>query len=53
MQRKNVIFIADSLDNARVFKTALTGLDVDIASGSSAQLQRLLQQHPDYDLVIF
>ena len=53
MQRKSVIFVADSLDNARIFKTALTGLDVEISSGSSAQLGRLLQQHPDFDLVIF
>ena len=53
MQRKIVIFIADSLDNARKFKTVLSALDVDVASGSSLQVRKLLQQHPDHDLVIF
>lgn len=52
-QRKTVVFIADSLDNARKFKTVLSALDVDIVSGSSSQLRALLQQHPDHDLIIF
>lgn len=30
-QRKNVIFIADSLDNAHKFQAVLSSLDVDVA----------------------
>ena len=50
MQRKTVIFIADSLDNAHKFQQVLSGLDVEVAAGSSAQLKNLLVQHPGYDL---
>ena len=52
-QRKNVIFIADSLDNAHKFQQVLSGLDVDVAAGSSVQFKKLLAQHPSYDLVIY
>ena len=42
MQRKTVIFIADSLDNAHKFQQVLSKLDVDVAAGSSAQFKKLL-----------
>ena len=44
--RKTVIFIADSLDNAHKFQQVLSGLDVDVAAGSSVQFKKLLSQHP-------
>ena len=53
MQRKTVIFVADSLDNAHKFQSVLSGLDVDVAAGSSVQFKKLLAQHPGYDLVIY
>ena len=53
MQRKQVIFIADSLDNAHKFQAVLSALDVDVAAGSSVQFKRLLEQHPGCDLVVF
>lgn len=53
MQRKFVVFIADSLDNAHKFQQVLSGLDVDVAAGSSLQFKKLLAQHPSYDLVIY
>lgn len=53
MQRKTVLFIADSLDNAHKFQSVLSGLDVDVVAGSSAQFKKLLAQHPSRDLVIY
>lgn len=53
MQRKTVIFVADSLDNAHKFQQVLSGLDVNVAAGSSAQFRKLLAQHPSHDLVIY
>lgn len=53
MQRKRVIFIADSLDNAHKFQQVLSGLDVDVAAGSSAQFKKLLAQHAACDLVVY
>lgn len=53
MQRKTVIFVADSLDNAHKFQQVLSGLDVSVAAGSSAQFKKLLSQHPSHDLVIY
>ena len=53
MQRKMVLFIADSLDNAHKFQSVLSGLDVDVVAGSSAQFKKLLAQHPSHDLVIY
>ena len=52
-QRKNVIFIADSLDNAHKFQAVLSSLDVDVAAGSSLQFKKLLSDNPSYDLVIY
>lgn len=45
-QRKNVIFIADSLDNAHKFQAVLSSLDVDVAAGSSMQFKKLLPTIP-------
>lgn len=53
MQRKNVIFIADSLDNAHKFQAVLSGLDVDVTAGSSLQFKKLISENPSYDLVIY
>lgn len=53
MQRKTVLFIADSLDNAHKFQSVLSGLDVDVVAGSSAQFKKLLAQYPSHDLVIY
>lgn len=53
MQRKNVIFIADSLDNAHKFQAVLSGLDVDVTAGSSLQFKKLIGENPSYDLVIY
>ncbi|WP_172136844.1 response regulator transcription factor [Adlercreutzia sp. ZJ473] len=52
-QRKTVIFIADSLDNAHKFQQVLSGFDVDVAAGSSLQFKKLLSTHPNHDLVIY
>ena len=51
--RKSVIFVADSLDNAHKFQQVLSGLDVEVAAGSSAQFERLLSRHPSCDLVVY
>ncbi len=53
MQRKLVIFIADSLDNAYKFQQILSSLDVEVAVGSTAQYKTLFAQNPNYDLVVF
>ncbi len=53
MQRKQVIFIADSLDNAHKFQKVLSSLDVDIVAGSSLQFKKLLEENPDFDLVVY
>ena len=53
MERKSVIFIADSLDNAHKFQSVLASLDVDVSAGSSLQFKKLLAAHPDCDLVIY
>jgi DNA-binding response OmpR family regulator len=53
MQRKQVIFIADSLDNAYKFRQVLSNLDVDVAAGSSLQFKKLLSQKPECDLVVY
>ena len=44
MQRKTVIFIADSLDNAHKFQQVLSKLDV---------FKKLLAAHPTHDLIIY
>lgn len=51
--RKRVVFIADSLDNAYKFQQVLSGFDVDIAAGSTAQIKKLLAPGANHDLIIF
>lgn len=53
MQRKQVIFIADSLDNAHKFQAVLSGLDVGVSAGSSLQFRKLLSEHETCDLVVY
>lgn len=53
MQRKKVIFVADSLDNAHKFQAVLSCLDVEVMAGSSLQFRKLLSQHVDCDLVVY
>ncbi|WP_165044362.1 winged-helix domain-containing protein [Adlercreutzia sp. ZJ138] len=53
MQRKTVIFVADSLDNAHKFQQVLSYFDVDVVAGSSMQFKKLLVQHAGADLVIY
>lgn len=53
MQKKTVIFIADSLDNAHKYQQVLSALDVEVAAGSSLQFKKLLTRYPNYDLVIY
>ena len=53
MQRKKVMFIADSLDNAHKFQQVLSSLDVEVAAGTSLQFPKLLTQNSGYDLVIY
>ncbi len=53
MQRKSVVFVADSLDNAHKFQAVLSNFDVDVTAGSSLQFKKLLSDNPAYDLVIY
>jgi DNA-binding response OmpR family regulator len=53
VQRKSVIFVADSLDNAHKFQAVLSSMDVDVVAGSSLQFKKLLHEHPSCDLIIF
>lgn len=53
MQRKQVTFIADSLDNAHRFQQVLSEMDVSVSAFSSAQIKRLLSARETSDLVIF
>jgi len=50
---KQVLFIANSLDNAFKFQSVLSTLDVGISAGSTLQLRRLLAPGSDVGLVIF
>ena len=51
--RKKVVFIADSLDNAYKFQQVLSGLDVEIAAGSTVQIKKLLAPSASVDLIVF
>lgn len=53
MANKEVIFVADSLDNAYKFQKVLAALDVGVAAGSSSQASTLMSENPDCSLVIF
>ena len=50
---KQVLFIANSLDNAFKFQSVLSTLDVGVSAGSTQQVRRLLAPGADVDLVIF
>lgn len=50
---ENVIFVADSLDNAHKFQQVLSSMDVGVSAGSSMQFRKLLSQQAHCDLVIF
>lgn len=52
-QRKKVVFIADSLDNAHKFQAVLSSLDVEVVAGSSLQFKKILSDNPSYDLIIY
>lgn len=51
--RKRVVFVADSLDNAHRFQQVLSHLDVEVAAGSTAQMEKLLAASTSFDLVVF
>lgn len=53
LQRKQVLFVADGLDDARLFREVLAGLDVEVVAGAVSQLERLLSDHPNVALVIY
>ena len=50
---KQVLFIANSLDNAFKFQNVLTRFDVEVSAGSTQQIKRLLAPGCDTDLVVF
>ena len=52
-QRKKVVFIADSLDNAHKFQAVLSGLDVDVIAGSSLQFKKIMNDNRAFDLIIY
>ena len=51
--KKQVVFIADSLDNAYRFQQVLSQVNVSIAAGSTLQIHKLLASGSTCDLVIF
>ena len=51
--KKNVVFIADSLDNAYKFQQVLSQFDVEVSAGSTMQVTKLLAPSAAVDLVIF
>ncbi|HAM14611.1 MAG TPA: transcriptional regulator [Eggerthellaceae bacterium] len=51
--RKQVVFIADSLDNAYKFQKVLSEFDVEISAGSTLQIKKLLAPEVRRDLVVF
>ena len=53
MEHKQVIFVADSLDNAYKFQHGLSGMEIDVTAASSAQFKKMLAQKTTYDLVVF
>lgn len=53
IQRKSVLFVADSLDNAYKYHKVLSDFEADVAAGSIQQLGRLLASKDACDLVIY
>lgn len=52
MARKQVIYAADSLEAAQLFRRVLEGLDVSVKPTSIALMGRTMDENPDYDLLI-
>ena len=50
---KRVLFIANSIDNAYKFQQVLSDLDVEIAAGSTLQIEKLTAAGSKMDLIIF
>ena len=51
--RRQVLFIANSLDNAYKFQQVLSSLDLAVSAGSTLQIERLAAQCSIIDLVVF
>ena len=51
--RKRVVFVADSLDNAYLFQRVLSMLDVEVAAGSTLQVDKLLHAGQTCSLIVF
>lgn len=52
MTRKKVIYAADTLDAAQLFRRVLEGLDVQVKPTSIALMGRTMAENQDYDLLI-
>ena len=52
MAKKLVIYAADSLDGARLFRGVLDALDVTVRPTSVALMGRTMRENPGYDLLI-
>lgn len=53
MMRRQVAFIANSLDNAYKFRQVLLEIGVDVLAGSTAQMKSILKPGSVLDLVVF
>ena len=51
--RKRVLYIANSLENAYKFQQVLASLDVEVAAGSTLQIERLAAPGLDTSLIVF
>lgn len=51
--KKQVAFIADSLDNAYKFQQIFSKLDIEVSAGSTMQIKKLLAPGLTYDLIVF
>ena len=51
--RKRVVFIANTMEIARKFKTVLSGFEVDVSAGTSTRMDKLAGQGTHADLVVF
>lgn len=53
MTKSQVLYIADTLDNAYLFQEVLSSLSVDVQSASSMQMSRLLESKSHANLMIY
>lgn len=51
--KKQVAFIADSLDNAYKFQQIFSKLEIEVSAGSTMQIKKLLAPGLSYDLIVF